>query len=61
MFTIKKTIKLDSFEEDVVIASLNKVRTEKLKNNECDEAVSDVLMKIMKTPQRKARKRDEAR
>ena len=61
MFTRRKTIKLDSFEEDVVIASLNKVRTEKLKNNECDEAVSDVLIKIMKSPQRKARKRDEAR
>lgn len=61
MFTRKKTIKLDSFEEDVIIASLNKVRTERLKNNECDEAVSDVLIKIMNTPQRKARKRNEAR
>jgi len=61
VFTRRKTIKLDSFEEDVIIASLNKVRTEKLQNNECDEAVSDVLIKIMKSPQRKARKRDEAR
>ena len=61
MFTRRKKIKLDSFEEDIVVASLYKTRNERIKNNECDEAVSDVLIKILKTPQRKARRRDEAR
>jgi len=61
VFTRRKKIKLDSFEEDIVVASLYKTRNERIKNNECDEAVSDVLIKILKTPQRKARRRDEAR
>ena len=61
MFTRRKKIKLDSFEEDIVVASLYKTRNERIKNNECDEAVSDVIIKILKTPQRKARRRDEAR
>jgi hypothetical protein len=57
----RKTIRLDGFEEDVVINSLNKVRTEQLKNNECDRDVSDIMLKIMKSKTRKARRRDEAR
>jgi len=61
VFTRRKKIKLDSFEEDIVVASLYKTRNERIKNNECDEAVSDVIIKILKTPQRKARRRDEAR
>jgi len=61
MITRRKTIRLDSFEEDAIIASLNKVRTEQLQNNECDKEVSDLMIKIMKSKPRKARKRDEAR
>jgi hypothetical protein len=57
----QKTIRLDEFEQDVVIGSLNRVRTEQLKNNECDKEVSRLMLKIMKSPQKKARKRSEAR
>jgi hypothetical protein len=57
----KKTIRLDEFEQDVVIGSLNRVRTEQLKNNECDKEVSAIMLKIIKSPTKKARKRSEAR
>jgi hypothetical protein len=57
----RKTVRLDSFEEDVVIESLNRVRTEQLKSNGCDRDVSDLMLNIMRSPSRKARKRNEAR
>ena len=57
----RKTIRLDSYEEDVVIGSLNKLRTEQLENDKCDEDVSRLMMKILRTPMRKERRRDEAR
>ena len=56
-----KTIKLDSLEEDLVIKSLNKIRTERLSDNKCDRDVSEVMLKILQAPVRKARKRNEAR
>jgi len=61
MMVRRKTIRLDGYEEDVVIESLNRVRTEQLRNNECDRDVSDLMLKIMKSKSRKARKRNEAR
>ena len=57
----QKTIRLDEFEQDVIIESLNRVRTEQLKSNECDKEVSRLMLKIMKSPSKKARKRSEAR
>ena len=57
----RKTVHLDNFEEDAIIASLNRVRTEQLQNNECEKEVSDLMIKIMKSKPRRARKRDEAR
>jgi hypothetical protein len=57
----RKTIRLDDYEEDVVIKSLNMVRSEKLNKNQCDRDVSELMLKIMNSKSRKARRRDEAR
>ena len=57
----RKTIHLDSFEEDVVIESLNRARTEQIDNDMSDEDISRLMLKILRTPVRKARRRDEAR
>ena len=56
-----KTVKFDCFEEDLVIKSLNMARTERLSENKCDRDVSEVMLKILQAPVRKARKRNEAR
>jgi hypothetical protein len=57
----RKLVRLDAYEEGAVIEGLNKIRTEKLERGECDEFVSDVMLKILQAPKRKARRRDEAR
>ena len=59
----KKTIRFDPYEEGAVIEGLNKVRTEKIENNECTDFVSGLMLKIIRSPgkQRKAGVRDEAR
>ena len=57
----RKTIRLDSYEEDVLIESLNRTRTERLENDKCAADASDLILKIVRAPARKARVRDEAR
>jgi hypothetical protein len=64
MFTAKeehKLVPLDAYEEGAVIEGLNKIRTEKLEKGECPEFVSDLMLKVIRTPSRKERRRDEAR
>jgi len=56
-----KNINLDAYEEGAVIEGLNKLRTEKLEKGECPEFVSDLMLKVIRTPSKKARRRDEAR
>ena len=48
-------------EEGAVIKGLNKVRTEQLEQKGSAEFVSDLMLKILQTPARKVRVRDEAR
>ena len=57
----QKTVRLDIYEEGAVIEGLNKIRTEKLEKAECAEFVSDLMLKIIRAPAKKARRRDEAR
>ncbi len=56
-----KLISLDVYEEGAVIEGLNKIRTERLERGESAEFVSDVMLKILQAPTKKARTRDEAR
>ena len=57
----QKNVRLDTYEESAVIEGLNKIRTEKLEKGECPEFVNDLMLKVIRTPTRKARVRDEAR
>jgi len=57
----QKKIRLDPYEEGAVIEGLNKIRSEKLEKGECPEFVSDLMLKVIRAPTRKARRRDEAR
>jgi len=61
MRTEQKRIVLDTNEEGVVIEGLNKVRTEQLAQDGAADFVSDLMLKIIRTPQRKKKVRDEAR
>lgn len=58
-----KTIRFDAYEEGAVIEGLNKIRTEQLEKGECDEFVSDLMLKIIQSPPKGRRvwMRDEAR
>ena len=64
----QKTVNLDAYEEGAVIEGLNRIRKEKLQKGECPEFVSDLMLKVIRTPpdtgrtaRRGGRKRDEAR
>jgi hypothetical protein len=64
MFAVKeeqKVIPLDVYEEGAVIEGLNKIRTEKLERGESADFISDVMLKILQAPTKKARTRDETR
>ena len=56
-----KTVKLDAGEEGAVIEGLNKIRTEKLAKEGNADYVSDLMLKILRTPARKERIRNESR
>jgi len=49
-----KTVNLDVYEEGAVINGLNLLRTEQLERGESADFVSDVMLKIIDTPARKA-------
>jgi len=58
----KKTIGLDVYEEGAIIEGLNKIRTEKLEKDECADYVSNLILKIIRTPPKKDKVRNrEAR
>jgi len=57
----RKTVSFDAYEEGAVIEGLNKIRTEQLEKDGSADFVSDLMLKIIRTPSRKARVRDEAR
>ena len=57
----RKSVNLDAYEEGAIIKGLNKLRTEQLNKEECPEFVSDLMLKIIQTPMKKVRVRDETR
>jgi len=57
----RKFVNLDAYEEGAIIEGLNKLRTEQLNKEECPEFVSDLMLKIIQTPMKKVRVRDETR
>ena len=58
----KKIIGIDVYEEGAIIEGLNKIRTEKLQNDECADYVNQLLLKIIRAPTKKTRVRqNEAR
>jgi len=57
----RKTVSFDAYEEGAVIEGLNKIRTEQLEKDGSADFVSDLMLKIIRTPSGKARGRDEAR
>lgn len=56
-----KLVPLDAYEEGAVIEGLNKIRTEQLEKEGSADFVSDLMLKILQAPTKKARVRDEAR
>lgn len=63
-----KTVTLDPYEEGAVITALNDMRSKGLSEQKCTDFVDDLMLKILNTPQKRARKlrrmgryRDETR
>ena len=50
-----KAVDFDAYEEGAVISGLNKLRTEQLERGEPAGFVSEVMLKILRAPARKAR------
>ena len=57
----KKYIGLDVYEEGAVIKALNDMRTKQLAEGKPTDVENELILKIIHTPTRKARLRDEAR
>jgi hypothetical protein len=57
----KKYIGLDVYEEGAVIKALNDMRTKELAEGKPTDVENELILKIIHTPARKARLRDEAR
>ena len=57
----QKVVGFDAYEEGVVIEGLNKIRTEQLEQDRSADFVSDLMLKIIRTPAKKVKIRDEAR
>jgi sulfur transfer protein SufE len=57
----QKVIAFDAYEEGAIIEGLNKIRTEQLEKEGAADFVSDLMLKILHSPPKKVRVRDEAR
>ena len=57
----KKSIDLDVYEEGAVIKALNDMRTKQLAEGKPTDVENELILKIIHTPPRKARLRNEAR
>ena len=57
----QKTVCLDAYEEGAVIEGLNKIRTEQLQKDGDAAFVGNLMLKIIQTPTKRVRVRDEAR
>jgi len=57
----KKVVTFDAYEEGAILEGLNKIRTEQLEKGGAADFISTLILKIIRTPTRKARGRNEAR
>jgi hypothetical protein len=57
----KKYIGLDVYEEGAVIKALNEMRTKELAEGKHTDVENELILKIIHTPTKKERRRDEAR
>lgn len=57
----QKLIPIDVYEEGAIISGLNEIRNRELENDKPTDFVDDLMLKILHTPPKKVRVRDEAR
>jgi hypothetical protein len=57
----QKIVSLDDYEEGAVINALNDMRSKGIAEQQPTDFVDDLILKIIRTPRRKARVRNEAR
>jgi hypothetical protein len=57
----KRVIALDEYEEGAVITALNDMRNKGIAEAAPTDFLDDLLLKILRAPQKKVRVRDEAR
>lgn len=57
----QKTINLDTYEEGAVITALNDLRNKEIEEQNSTDLVDELMLKILRSPQKKVRVRDEAR
>ena len=57
----KKYVGIDVYEEKAVIQALNDMRTKELSEGKSTDFENELILKIIHTPTRKERRRDEAR
>lgn len=59
--TEKRVLTLDRYEHGVVINALNEMRNDLLEEERPTDIVDEVLLKVIDTPTKKEKRRDEAR
>lgn len=57
----QKTISFDSYEEGAVITALNDLRNKEIEEQNPTDLVDELMLKILRSPQKKVRVRDETR
>jgi hypothetical protein len=57
----KVILELDRYEEGAIIRALSDMRNKEIAEQNPTDSLNDLLLKIIRAPQRKARIRDEAR
>jgi hypothetical protein len=57
----KVLLELDVYEEGAVISGLNELRGKAIAERESTDFVDDLMLKVLHSPRRKVRARDEAR
>jgi hypothetical protein len=57
----QRVITLDEYEEGAVITALNDMRNKGLSEQESTDFVDELLLKILNSPQKKVKVRNEAR
>ena len=57
----KKVIGLDHYEEGAVLIALKDMRNKQIEDKESTDLVDELLLKVIRAPQKKVKVRDETR